>query len=170
MSIKMQQSHHLVALRFNEQIDSRKGSTSIPKLLLLWVLLVAFISMLNYKEMDGWVLTKLEESKFWEVCVTRRQRCFCLNLVSVSNYVQALAILIYTFQYFKIVSAIDQENVFRFLSFISLGQLGLRVRDIIHFSCFSQKLRRCLDFQFFQGCLVVFLGVFGQLGLRSKGQ
>ena len=118
MSIKMQQSHHLVALRFNEQIDSRKGSTSIPKLLLLWVLLVAFISMLNYKEMDGWVLTKLEESKFWEVCVTRRQRCF---LVSVSNYVQALAILISIFQYFKIVSAIDQENVFRFLSFISLG-------------------------------------------------
>ena len=137
----MQQSHHSVAVRFNEQIGSKKGSTFIqakrdwlPKFLLLWVLLVAFISMLIYKGMDADNKVRRKEV-LGSMCDQRARMLQDQFSVSV-NHVHALAILISTFHYSKNVSAIDQVFVFRFLSLIHLSWLGLRLRDNSFF-CFS---------------------------------
>ncbi|KAA0032147.1 histidine kinase 4-like [Cucumis melo var. makuwa] len=115
MSMKMQQSHHSVAVRFNEQIGSKKGSTFIqakrawlPKFLLLWVLLVAFISMLIYKGMDADNKVRRKEV-LGSMCDQRARMLQDQFSVSV-NHVHALAILISTFHYSKNVSAIDQET------------------------------------------------------------
>ncbi|XP_038891860.1 histidine kinase 4-like [Benincasa hispida] len=115
MSMKMQQSHHSVAVRFNEQIGSKKGFTFIqanrawlPKFLLLWVLLVAFISMLIYKGMDADNKVRRKEV-LGSMCDQRARMLQDQFSVSV-NHVHALAILISTFHYSKNISAIDQET------------------------------------------------------------
>lgn len=115
MSMKMQQSHHSVAVRFNEQIGSKKGVTFIqakrawlPKFLLLWVLLVAFISMLIYKGMDADNKVRRKEV-LGSMCDQRARMLQDQFTVSV-NHVHALAILISTFHYSKNISAIDQET------------------------------------------------------------
>lgn len=111
----MQQSHHSVAVRFNEQIGSKKGVTFIqakrawlPKFLLLWVLLVAFISMLIYKGMDADNKVRRKEV-LGSMCDQRARMLQDQFTVSV-NHVHALAILISTFHYSKNISAIDQET------------------------------------------------------------
>lgn len=116
MSMKMQQSHHSVAVRFNEQIASKKGVTCIqanrawlPKFLLLWILLVAFISMLIYKGMDADNKVRREEV-LGSMCDQRARMLQDQFSVSV-NHVHALAILISTFHYFKNISAIDQVSI-----------------------------------------------------------
>ncbi|XP_023548203.1 histidine kinase 4-like [Cucurbita pepo subsp. pepo] len=115
MSMKMQQGHHSVAVRYNEQIGSKKGVTFIqanrawlPKFLLLWVLLVAFISMLIYKGMEADNKVRRREV-LGSMCDQRARMLQDQFSVSV-NHVHALAILISTFHYFKNISAIDQET------------------------------------------------------------
>ncbi|XP_030447845.1 histidine kinase 4 [Syzygium oleosum] len=115
MAVKMQQSHHLVAVKLNEQVGTKRGYTFIqsnrawlPKFLVLSVVVVAFTSRSIYKRMDDDNKVRRKEVLV-SMCDQRARMLKDQFSVSV-NHVHALAILVSTFHYYKNPSAIDQET------------------------------------------------------------
>ncbi|OAY29340.1 histidine kinase 4 [Manihot esculenta] len=124
MAVKLQQihhhhhhhHHHSVAVKVNEQqMGTKRGYTFIqahrawlPKFLLLWVMLVAFISSMIYNGMDADNKVRRKEV-LGSMCDQRARMLQDQFSVSV-NHVHALAILVSTFHYNKNPSAIDQET------------------------------------------------------------
>ncbi|XVE85572.1 hypothetical protein DITRI_Ditri17bG0101200 [Diplodiscus trichospermus] len=116
MGLKLQQSHrHSVAVKVNEQMGTKRGITFIqanrawlPKFLLLWIMVMAFVSNWIYKTMDADNKVRREEV-LSSMCDQRARMLQDQFSVSV-NHVHALAILISTFHYYKNPSAIDQET------------------------------------------------------------
>ncbi|KAE8705415.1 Histidine kinase 4 [Hibiscus syriacus] len=118
MGRKLQQSqhqHHSVAVKVNEQMGTKRGYTFIqsnrawlPKFLLLWVMVMAFISTWIYKKMDADNKVRRKEvlSSMCDQRARMLQDQFCVSV----NTVHALAILVSTFLYFKNPSAIDRET------------------------------------------------------------
>jgi histidine kinase 2/3/4 (cytokinin receptor) len=114
MGLKMQQSHHhSVAVRLNEQMGTKRGYTFIqanrdwlPKFLLLWIMVMAFFSMMIYNGMDDDNKVRRKEI-LGSMCDQRARMLQDQFSVSV-NHVHALAILVSTFHYYKSPSAIDQ--------------------------------------------------------------
>lgn len=115
MGVKMQQSHHLVAVKLNEQVGTKRGYTFIqsnrawiPKILVLSVVGMAFLSMSIYRKMDADIKVRRKEVLV-SMCDQRARMLKDQFSVSV-NHVHALAILVSTFHYYKNPSAIDQET------------------------------------------------------------
>ncbi|KAF8398900.1 hypothetical protein HHK36_014764 [Tetracentron sinense] len=114
MGLKLQ-SHHSVAVRLNEQMAAKRGYTFIqanrawlPKFLVLWIMVTAFLSRLIFKEMDD---ENKERRKEVLVSMCDQRARMLQDQFSVSvNHVHALAILVSTFHCFKQPSAIDQET------------------------------------------------------------
>lgn len=115
MGLKMQQSrhHHSVAVKLNEQMGTKRGYTFIqanrawlPKFLLLWIMMMAFVSMMIYNGMDDDNKVRRKEV-LGSMCDQRARMLQDQFSVSV-NHVHALAILVSTFHYYKYPSAIDQ--------------------------------------------------------------
>ncbi|XP_057962807.1 histidine kinase 4 isoform X2 [Malania oleifera] len=112
MGLKMQ-SHHSVAVRLNEQMGTKRKYTWIqanraflPKALMLWVMIMAFVSTMVYDFMDAGNKERRREG-LASMCNQRARMLQDQFNVSV-NHVHALAILVSTFHYFKNPSAIDQ--------------------------------------------------------------
>ncbi|CAA7043715.1 unnamed protein product [Microthlaspi erraticum] len=122
---KMQQQQelqHSVAVRMsnhninnNDQMGNKKGSTFIqehrallPKALILWIIIVGFLSRGVYQWMDDSNKIRREEVLV-SMCDQRARMLQDQFSVSV-NHVHALAILVSTFHYHKNPSAIDQET------------------------------------------------------------
>lgn len=115
---KMQQQHS-VAVKMNsnnDQMGNKKGSTFIqdhrallPKALILWIIIVGFISSGIYQWMDDTNKVRREEVLV-SMCDQRARMLQDQFSVSV-NHVHALAILVSTFHYHKNPSAIDQVSV-----------------------------------------------------------
>lgn len=112
---KMQQGHqhHSVAVKVNDQMGTKRKYTFIqanrawlPKFLLLWIMVMAFLSMLIYDGMDADNKERRKEV-LSSMCEQRARMLQDQFSVSV-NHVHALAILISTFNYYKNPSAIDQ--------------------------------------------------------------
>ncbi|KAH0924028.1 hypothetical protein HID58_024046 [Brassica napus] len=109
---------HSVAVKMNngnnnEQVGNKKGSTFIqehrallPKGLILWTIIVGFISRGIYQWMDDTSKVRREEVLV-SMCDQRARMLQDQFSVSV-NHVHALAILVSTFHYHKNPSAIDQ--------------------------------------------------------------
>ncbi|PKI65274.1 hypothetical protein CRG98_014312 [Punica granatum] len=118
MGLKMQQNHHLVAVKLSTTSSSnnnKRGYTFIPanrrwlpKFLLLWVMVVLFISLLIYRGMDADVKVRRKDVLV-SMCDQRARMLKDQFSVSV-NHVHALAILVSTFHYYRNPSAIDQET------------------------------------------------------------
>ncbi|KAA3462744.1 histidine kinase 4-like [Gossypium australe] len=118
MGLKLQRSQHQrhsVAVKVNEQMGTKRGYTFIqanrawlPKFLLLWVMVMAFLSTWIYKKMDADNKVRRKEV-LSSMCDERARMLQDQFSVSV-NHVHALAILISTFHYYKNPSAIDQET------------------------------------------------------------
>ncbi|GLT30008.1 hypothetical protein SLA2020_048340 [Shorea laevis] len=116
MGHKMQRSHHhSVAVKMNEQMGTKRGYTFIqanrawlPKFLVLWVVVMAFLSMWIYNGMDADNKVRRKEV-LGSMCDQRARMLQDQFSVSV-NHVHALAILVSTFHYYKTPSAIDQET------------------------------------------------------------
>ncbi|KAK0574857.1 hypothetical protein LWI29_030154 [Acer saccharum] len=115
MGHKSQSQAYSVAVKVNEQMGSKKGYTFIqsnrawlPKFLLLWVLVMAFLSMLIYQGMDADNKVRRKDV-LTSMCDQRARMLQDQFNVSV-NHVHALAILVSTFHYYKTPSAIDQET------------------------------------------------------------
>ncbi|XP_012072361.1 histidine kinase 4 isoform X2 [Jatropha curcas] len=122
MAVKLQQiyqhhhHHHSVAVKVNEQqMGTKRGYTFIqahrawlPKFLLLWVMLMAFISWMIYNGMDADNKVRRRDV-LGSMCDQRARMLQDQFSVSV-NHVHALAILVSTFHYNKNPSAIDQET------------------------------------------------------------
>lgn len=108
------QQHHSVGVRLNEQMGSTKRMHTfinrawLPKILALWILLMAFISRLIYEKGDSENRERRKEVLF-TMCDQRARMLQDQFSVSV-NHVHALAILVTTFHYDKNPSAIDQDT------------------------------------------------------------
>lgn len=129
MCLKMLQHHiqkqslvqnHSVSLRVNDQTGTKKGYTFIqanrgwlPKFFMLWVLMVAFFSMLLFEGMDA--ENKVRRKDFLISMCDQRARMLQDQFSVSVNHVHALAILVSTFHYIKNPSAIDQVCVVFFL-------------------------------------------------------
>ncbi|PON46293.1 Histidine kinase [Trema orientale] len=107
------QNHHSVVVRLNEQMGTKRGYTFIqayrgwlPKFLMLWVVVMAFFSMLIYNGMDAENKERRKEV-LTSMCDQRARMLQDQFSVSV-NHVHALALLVSTFHYYKSPSAIDQ--------------------------------------------------------------
>lgn len=116
MKIRSQQQHHPVALRFHEQMGTKRKYTFIqaqrnwlPKYLLLWIMVMLLISWCIYKNMDAGNKVKRRET-LGSLCEQRARMLQDQFSVSV-NHVHALAILVSTFHYYINPSAIDQVCV-----------------------------------------------------------
>ncbi|KAA8532429.1 hypothetical protein F0562_032462 [Nyssa sinensis] len=112
MGLKVQ-SHHSVAVRLTEQLGTKRKYTLInrawlPKMLMLWIMVVAFVSSVFYDGMDAENKVRRKEVLV-SMCDQRARMLQDQFSVSV-NHVHALAILVSTFHYYKIPSAIDQET------------------------------------------------------------
>lgn len=114
MGLKMQ-NHHSAAARLNEQQNTKRGYTFIqanrawlPKILVVWIILMAFFSKLLYNWMDAGNKERRQEV-LRSMCDERARMLQDQFSVSV-NHVHALAILVSTFHYYKSPSAIDQET------------------------------------------------------------
>ncbi|KAE8663887.1 Histidine kinase 4 [Hibiscus syriacus] len=112
---RSQQQHHSVAVKMIEQMGSKRGYTFIqanrawlPKFLLLWVMVMAFLSTWIYKKMDA--DNKLRRKEVLSSMCDERARMLQDQFSVSVNHVHALAILISTFHYYKNQSAIDQET------------------------------------------------------------
>ncbi|KAL1219528.1 Histidine kinase 4 [Cardamine amara subsp. amara] len=115
---QQQQLQHSVAVKLNnnnDQMGNKKGSTFIqehrallPKALILWIIIVGFISRGIYQWMDDANKIRREEVLV-SMCDQRARMLQDQFSVSV-NHVHALAILVSTFHYHKNPSAIDQET------------------------------------------------------------
>uniref|UniRef100_A0A7N0TGF9 histidine kinase n=1 Tax=Kalanchoe fedtschenkoi TaxID=63787 RepID=A0A7N0TGF9_KALFE len=117
MGVKRRQtnSNHYHSVVVNEQMGSKKRGYSIqqhrawlPKLLLLWVMLVALVSRFIYNRMDDQIKERRKEVLV-SMCDQRARMLQDQFSVSV-NHVHALAIMVSTFHYYKNPSAIDQET------------------------------------------------------------
>ncbi|GMJ13346.1 WOODEN LEG 1, ARABIDOPSIS HISTIDINE KINASE 4, WOODEN LEG, CYTOKININ RESPONSE 1 [Hibiscus trionum] len=118
MGLKLQQSqqqHHTVAVKVNEQMVTKSGYTFIqsnrawlPKFLLLWVAVMAFISTWIYKKMDA--DNKVRREEVLSTMCDQRARILQDQFSVSVNHVHALAILVSTFHYYRNPSAIDQET------------------------------------------------------------
>ncbi|EOY01314.1 CHASE domain containing histidine kinase protein isoform 2 [Theobroma cacao] len=116
MGLKQQQSHHhSVAVKVNEQMGTKRGYTFIqanrawlPKFLLLWVMVMAFLSTWIYKKMDA--DNKVRRKEVLSSMCDQRARMLQDQFSVSVNHVHALAILVSTFHYYKNPSAIDQET------------------------------------------------------------
>ncbi|KAK8316278.1 hypothetical protein V6Z12_A13G032200 [Gossypium hirsutum] len=116
MGLKLQQSyHHSVTLKVNEQMGTKRGYTFIqanrawlPKFLLLWVMVMAFLSTWIYKKMDA--DNKVRRKEVLSSMCDQRARMLQDQFSVSVNHVHALAILVSTFHYYKDPSAIDQET------------------------------------------------------------
>lgn len=113
MGLKMQ-NHHSAAARLNEQQNTKRGYTFIqanrawlPKILVVWIILMAFFSKLLYNWMDAGNKERRQEV-LRSMCDERARMLQDQFSVSV-NHVHALAILVSTFHYYKSPSAIDQK-------------------------------------------------------------
>lgn len=116
---QQQQLQHSVAVKMNsnnDQMGNKKGSTFIqehrallPKALILWIIIVGFISSGIYKWIDNTNKIRREEVLV-SMCDQRARMLQDQFSVSV-NHVHALAILVSTFHYHKNPSAIDQVSV-----------------------------------------------------------
>ncbi|EEF34850.1 histidine kinase 4 isoform X2 [Ricinus communis] len=108
--------HHSVSVKVSEQQMGTKGSHTfiqahrawLPKLLLLWVMFVAFVSYSIFNNMDAQNKVRRKET-LSSMCDQRARMLQDQFSVSV-NHVHALAILVSTFHYNKNPSAIDQET------------------------------------------------------------
>ncbi|KAK7273994.1 hypothetical protein RIF29_15063 [Crotalaria pallida] len=114
LNLKMQ-SHHPLALRLHDQMGSKRKYTFIqahrdwlPKFLLLWLLLMAFISWCMYSKMDD--DTKIRRKEVLGSLCDQRARMLQDQFSVSVNHVHALAILVSTFHYYRYPSAIDQET------------------------------------------------------------
>lgn len=115
MGLKMQ-SHQSLAVRLNEQMATKRGYTFIqsnrawlPKFLVLWVMVMAFFSMLIYNGMDA--DNKVRRKEVLSSMCDQRARMLQDQFSVSVNHVHALAILVSTFHYYKNPSAIDQVCV-----------------------------------------------------------
>lgn len=118
---QQQQLQHSVAVRMNnhgnnDQMGNKKGSTFIqehrallPKALILWIIIVGFLSREVYQWMDDSNKIRREEVLV-SMCDQRARMLQDQFSVSV-NHVHALAILVSTFHYHKNPSAIDQVGL-----------------------------------------------------------
>lgn len=114
MGLKVQ-SHHSVAVRLSEQVRTTKRKHTLiqahrawlPKVLMLWILVMAFFSRMLYNYLDAYNKERRKEA-LTSMCNQRARMLQDQFNVSV-NHVRALAILISTFHYLKSPSAIDQE-------------------------------------------------------------
>ncbi|XP_050372682.1 histidine kinase 4 [Argentina anserina] len=113
-NLKMQ-SHHSVAVRLNEQMGAKKGFTFIqafrawfPKLLMLWILVMAYLSFSIYNSMDA--DNKVRRVEVLSSMCDQRARMLQDQFNVSVNHVHALAILVSTFHYLRNPSAIDQET------------------------------------------------------------
>lgn len=123
---QQQQLQHSVAVRMNnhnnnnDQMGNKKGSTFIqehrallPKALILWIIIVGFLSRGVYQWMDDSNKIRREEVLV-SMCDQRARMLQDQFSVSV-NHVHALAILVSTFHYHKNPSAIDQVGLLLFI-------------------------------------------------------
>ncbi|CAA3001864.1 histidine kinase 4 [Olea europaea subsp. europaea] len=107
------QSHHMVAVRVNEQMGTKRKYSIIhkasnPRILLLWIMLMLIISAQIYDHMDD---EHKERRKEVLVSMCDQRARMLQDQFSVSvNHVHALAILVSTFHYLKHPSAIDQQT------------------------------------------------------------
>nr|ALJ03416.1 histidine kinase 1 [Aeschynomene evenia var. serrulata] len=114
--LKMQNHYHPVVSRMNEQAVSQKRKYTfiqahrawLPKFLLLWIMLMAFIGWCIYSNMDADTKVRRKEV-LGSLCDQRARMLQDQFSVSV-NHVHALAILVSTFHYYRNPSAIDQET------------------------------------------------------------
>lgn len=81
----------------------------LPKLLMLWILLMALIGWCIYTKMDADTKVRRKEV-LGSLCDQRARMLQDQFSVSV-NHVHALAILVSTFHYYRTPSAIDQVCV-----------------------------------------------------------
>ncbi|KAL8100687.1 histidine kinase CRE1 isoform X2 [Apium graveolens] len=112
MGLKLQ-SHHMVAVKLNDQFGTKRKYTFInrvwlPKILLLWILSTVFVSRVIYNRMNADNKERREEVLV-SMCDQRARMLQDQFSVSV-NHVHALAVLVSTFHYYKNPSAIDQET------------------------------------------------------------
>lgn len=110
MGLKLQ-SHHMVAVKLNDQFGTRRKYTFInrvwlPKILLLWILSTVFVSRVIYNRMNADNKERREEVLV-SMCDQRARMLQDQFSVSV-NHVHALAVSVSTFHYYKNPSAIDQ--------------------------------------------------------------
>ncbi|KAK4371254.1 hypothetical protein RND71_010729 [Anisodus tanguticus] len=115
MGEKMQsQSHHMVAVKVNEQFNSKRkhrfvpSQCLLPKLFAFWIICCTFFSIALYFSMDA---NQKEKRKEGLVSMCDQRARMLQDQFSVSvNHVHALAILVSTFHYEKNPSAIDQKT------------------------------------------------------------
>ncbi|CAA0814746.1 Histidine kinase 4 [Striga hermonthica] len=107
------QGYHMLALKVNEQMGTKKKyslghKASNPRVLGFWVMLILFVSSCVYEHMDE---EQREKRKEVLVSMCEQRARMLQDQFSVSiNHVHALAILVSTFHFYKNPSAIDQET------------------------------------------------------------
>ncbi|KAI3453212.1 hypothetical protein Pfo_009875 [Paulownia fortunei] len=107
------QGYHMVAVRVNEQLGTKRKYSVIHKasnrrILGFWIMLMLFFSKQIYDYMDD---EQKERRKEVLVSMCDQRARMLQDQFSVSvNHVHALAILVSTFHYYKNPSAIDQET------------------------------------------------------------
>ncbi|CAN4081025.1 unnamed protein product [Withania somnifera] len=110
----MLQSHHMVAVKVNEQFNSKRkhrfvpSQGYLPKIFAFWIICCTFFSIAVYFSMDTYQKEKRKEALV-SMCDQRARMLQDQFSVSV-NHVHALAILVSTFNYEKNPSAIDQKT------------------------------------------------------------
>ncbi|KAG8382658.1 hypothetical protein BUALT_Bualt05G0100200 [Buddleja alternifolia] len=107
------QGYHMVAVRVNEQLGTKRKYSVIHKasnrrILGLWIMLMFFFSKQIYDHLDDEHKERRKEVLV-SMCDQRARMLQDQFNVSV-NHVHALAILVSTFHYYKNPSAIDQET------------------------------------------------------------
>ncbi|XP_009600233.1 histidine kinase 4 [Nicotiana tomentosiformis] len=108
------QSHHMVAVKVNEQFNSKRkhrfvpSQCLLPKLFAFWIICCMVFSIVVYFSMDA---NQKEKRKEGLVSMCDQRARMLQDQFSVSvNHVHALAILVSTFHYEKNPSAIDQKT------------------------------------------------------------
>ncbi|XP_051144770.1 histidine kinase 4 [Andrographis paniculata] len=107
------QGYHLVAVRGNEELGTKRKHSFIhkasnPRILGFWIMLMLYFSKYIYDYMDA---EHKERRKEVLVSMCDQRARMLQDQFSVSvNHVHALAILVTTFHYYKNPSAIDQET------------------------------------------------------------
>ncbi|PIN03905.1 Sensory transduction histidine kinase [Handroanthus impetiginosus] len=110
---KKRQGYHMVAVRVNEQLGTKRKYSYIhiaskPRVLGFWIMLMFFLSQQIYDYLDDEHKERRKEVLV-SMCDQRARMLQDQFNVSV-NHVHALAILVSTFRYYKDPSAIDQET------------------------------------------------------------
>ncbi|XP_062113278.1 histidine kinase 4 [Humulus lupulus] len=115
MGLKMQQNHHSVVVRLNEQMGTKTGYTWVQNyrtwfrnLFTFWLVLMVVVGGVIYSIMDAKNVERRKEV-LTSMCDQRARMLQDQFSVSV-NHVHALALLVSTFHYYKNPSAIDQET------------------------------------------------------------